>query len=78
MQLIRQPEVKEANMTKKQLLHKIAVLESVNDQLSSEVAYVDELMKMIGFAEGIQTIKATAKEILEKGYDLDDADMIEE
>ena len=65
-------------MTKKQLLHKIAVLESVNDQLSTEVAYVDQLMKMIGFAEGIQTVKATAQEIIEKGYDLDDADLIEE
>lgn len=65
-------------MTKKQLLHKIAVLESVNDQLSTEVAYVDQLMKMIGFAEGIQTVKATAQEIIDKGYDLDDADLIEE
>lgn len=65
-------------MTKKQLLQRIAVLESVNDQLSSEVAHVDELMKMIGFAEGIQTIKATAEEILEGGYLLDDADLIEE
>lgn len=65
-------------MTKKQLMQKIAVLESVNDQLSAEVAYVDKLMKMIGFSEGIQTVKATAQEIIEKGYDLDDADMIEE
>ena len=65
-------------MTKKQLLHKIAVLESVNDQLSTEVAYVDQLMKMIGFSEGIQTVKATAQEIIDKGYELDDADMIEE
>lgn len=65
-------------MTKKQLLHKIAVLESVNDQLSTEVAYVDQLMKMIGFSEGIQTVKATAQEIIDKGYELDDADMLEE
>ena len=65
-------------MTKKQLLHKIAVLESVNDQLSTEVAYVDQLMKMIGFSEGIQTVKATAQEIIDKGYDLEDADLIEE
>lgn len=65
-------------MTKKQLLHKIAVLESVNDQLSTEVAYVDQLMKMIGFAEGIQTVKATAQEIIEKGYVLDDTDLAEE
>lgn len=68
----------EVFMTKKQLLHKIAILESVNDQLSTEVAYVDELMKMIGFAGGIQTVKATAQEIIDKGFDLDDADMVEE
>jgi hypothetical protein len=67
---------KEVYMTKKQLLHKIAMLESVNDQLSAEVVYVDHLMKMIGFSEGIQTVKATAQEIIEKGYDLD-ADTLE-
>lgn len=59
-------------------MHKIAVLESVNDQLSTEVAYVDQLMKMIGFSEGIQTVKATAQEIIDKGYELDDADATEE
>lgn len=61
-------------MTKKELLHKIAVLESVNDQLSAEVAYVDQLMKMIGFSGGIQTVKATAQEIIDCGYHLEDAE----
>ena len=55
-------------MTKSQLLKKIARLESINDQLSAEVDYVDQLMRLIGFAEGLQTVKATAREILEKGY----------
>ncbi len=54
-------------MTKTQLLRKIAVLESINDQLSTEVSYVDHLMRMVGFAGGLETIKATAKEIIEKG-----------
>lgn len=55
-------------MTKTQLLKKIAVLESINDQLSTEVEYVDQLMRMLGFAEGLLTVKSTANEILENGY----------
>lgn len=54
-------------MTKTQLLKKIAYLESVNDQLSTEVVYVDHLMRLIGFSEGLVTVKATAQEILNKG-----------
>lgn len=54
-------------MTKSQLLKKIAYLESVNDQLSTEVTYVDHLMRLIGFSEGLVTVKATAQEIIDKG-----------
>lgn len=55
-------------MTKAQLLKKIAVLESINDQLSTEVEYVDRLMRLLGFSEGLLTVKSTAQEIIEKGY----------
>ncbi len=55
-------------MTKTQLMKKLAYLESINDQLSTEITYVDQLMKMVGFAGGIITIKATAEEIIQKGY----------
>lgn len=55
-------------MTKAQLLKKIALLESINDQLTTEVTYVDHLMRLLGFAEGLATVKATAHEIIEKGY----------
>ncbi|MEI8365806.1 MAG: hypothetical protein WCF65_05240 [Parachlamydiaceae bacterium] len=61
-------------MTKTQLLKKIAYLESVNDQLSTEVVYVDQLMRLIGFSEGLSTVKATAKDILEKGLPLEDTE----
>ena len=64
-------------MTKLQLLKKIAYLESVNDQLSTEVTYVDHLMRLIGFSEGLITVKATAQEILDKGIvegEFDDSD----
>lgn len=55
-------------MTKLQLLKKIAYLESVNDQLSTEVSYVDKLMRLAGFSGGLETVKATAQEIIDKGY----------
>lgn len=55
-------------MKKKELEQKIAYLESVNDQLSAEVAYIDQLMKLIGFVGGVETVKATATEIIKKGY----------
>lgn len=55
-------------MTKAQLLKKIAYLESINDQLSTEVCYLDRLMRMVGFAGGIAGIKITAQEIIDKGY----------
>lgn len=54
-------------MTKMQLLRRIAVLESLNDQLSTEVQYVDQLMRMLGFSDGLVTVKSTAQEILEHG-----------
>lgn len=59
-------------MTKAQLLKKIAYLESVNDQLITEVSYVDHLMRLLGFSDGLATVKATAQEILDKGIEIDD------
>lgn len=58
---------KEELMTKAQLLKKIAVLESINDQLATEVNYVDHLMKILGFAGGLTTVKETAQEIIDSG-----------
>lgn len=54
-------------MTKAQLMKKIAQLESINDQLATEVVYVDQLMRVLGFSEGLETVKATAQEIIDKG-----------
>ncbi len=54
-------------MTKAQLKKKIAYLESINDQLQTEVTYVDNLMRMIGFSEGLSTVKASANEMIDKG-----------
>lgn len=64
-------------MTKEQLIKKIAQLETINDQLSTEVAYIDNLMRLMGFSEGIETVKATAEEIIEKGI-LEDEEAFED
>lgn len=53
-------------MTKEELLRKISELESVNDQLLTELRYLDYLLKEIGFAEGLKTLKFAAKEIIEE------------
>lgn len=63
-------------MTKAELQKKIAHLESINDQLSAEVAYVDHLMRLVGFADGLAGVKATAQEVIEQGYveEIEDVD----
>lgn len=48
------------------LEQKIAYLEFVNDQLISEIHYVDRLLKLIGFPEGLETIKSAAQEVIEE------------
>ncbi len=54
-------------MTKAELQKRIAQLETMNDQLLTEVQYIDQMMRMVGFTNGIETVKATAKEIIDKG-----------
>jgi len=54
-------------MTKAQLTKRIAMLESINDQLITEVSYLDNLMRLVGFSDGLKTVKATAQEILDNG-----------
>lgn len=56
-------------MTKKDLLKKLAHLESVNDHLMTEIGYVDHLMRLVGFAGGLETVKATARELYQTGSD---------
>ncbi len=52
-----------ATKTKKILEKELAKLESINDQLMTEINYVDRLMKMIGFAGGLVALKETASEL---------------
>jgi hypothetical protein len=57
---------KEKYMKNQDLLNKIAKLESINDQLSSELNYLEKLTKSLGFSEGLKTLKAAALEMLEE------------
>jgi len=52
-------------MKKVELETKIARLETICDHLLTEVGYVDHLMRLVGFAAGLETVKATAKELYE-------------
>jgi len=54
-------------MNKMQLEKKIAYLEFVQDQLESELVYVDDLLKSVGFPRGLVSAKEVAIEMLESG-----------
>ncbi len=51
-------------MTKADLIQRMVDLELANEELIAELAYFDTLMRQIGFAQGIDTVKATAQEIM--------------
>ena len=57
-------------MTKKDLIKKVAQLESVNDHLITELSYIDHLMRSVGFSGGLETVKLTAQELFEAEKDL--------
>lgn len=52
-------------MKRQNLLKKLAKLESINDQLSAEIHYLEKLTRALGFSEGLKTLKAAALEMLE-------------
>ena len=57
-------------MTKKDLIKKIAQLESINDHLLTELGYIDRLMRLVGFSGGLETMKLTAQEIHQSNIDI--------
>jgi hypothetical protein len=52
-------------LNKKELLKKIAYLEFVEDQLGTEINYIDILLKSVGFPRGIASVKEVARDILQ-------------
>ncbi len=55
-------------MSEEELVKQLAQLEFVNDQLTCELRYVDDLLKSIGFPEGLDTVKRAAHDLQEKTY----------
>jgi hypothetical protein len=51
---------------KEKLLKTISELESLNDQLISELRFLDELLRKVGFAEGLKTLKSAAEDLIEQ------------
>lgn len=47
-----------------ELKRHISELESINDQLSAELRYLDTLLKEVGFEQGLITLKQAALELL--------------
>jgi hypothetical protein len=45
------------------LLDSIAQLEFQNDQLTAELEYVDQLLRNVGFTDGLQSVKSAAQEL---------------
>ena len=54
-------------MNKKDLEKRIAYLEFENDQLQAEINYIDNLLKTIGFPDGLCSLKRVAEEIITEG-----------
>jgi hypothetical protein len=53
-------------MEKEKMLKRISELETINDQLLTEISYLDQLLKQIGFEQGLITLKAAAQELIEE------------
>jgi hypothetical protein len=53
-------------MEKEKLLKRISELESMNDQLVAEIRFLDDLLRKVGFEEGLKTLKYAAQELIEQ------------
>ena len=56
-------------MEQEKLLKRISELESLNDQLLTEIRFLDQLLRQVGFEEGLKTLKFAAKELIEQDKD---------
>ena len=53
-------------MANDNLRKRVSELESLNDQLQSEIRYLDDLLKEVGFEEGLKTLKEAAQEMIDQ------------
>jgi len=61
-------------MNQQQIQSEIARLESINDQLETEISYIDELLRISGFTRGIESLREVAIEMIEHPDFEDDDD----
>ncbi len=52
--------------TREEMIKRISELESINDQLLTEVHNLDDLLRKVGFDDGLKTLKYAAKELMEE------------
>lgn len=55
-------------MKKSDLEMKLAKLQSQKDLMETEIQSVDQLLRAVGFAGGLETLKAAAEEAIGEGY----------
>jgi hypothetical protein len=53
------------DMDEQAMREKISNLEFQNDQLTAELEYVDQLLRSVGFTDGLTSVKAAAQELSE-------------
>lgn len=53
-------------MDKNLLENKLAELEFFNDQLVTELGYVDNLLRSVGFSHGLESVKGVACELIKE------------
>lgn len=56
-------------MDRKSLMQKIAYLEFAEEKMIMELTYVDNLLRIIGFQDGIETMKIAALELIDQKED---------
>jgi hypothetical protein len=54
-------------MGEEAMRERIANLEFQNDQLTAELQYVDQLLRSVGFTDGLASVKLAAQEL--SGYE---------
>lgn len=52
--------------TPESLIKRISELESINDQLLTEINNLDELLRRVGFEQGLKSLKYAAVEMIEE------------
>lgn len=52
--------------SREEMIKRISELESLNDQLLTEVHSLDKLLKKVGFEEGLKTLKSAAIELMDE------------